>query len=266
MIPRNLILKHAPERIGQQIHINHVGCPAGEDHKRRLYIKRTSTGIIAYCHHCTEHGVAEDAHSRFGHWLKSDEKSLVVPSPSFSVKTAPISIQGKMWLGSYHCNYLDENFSGVEHRPDSVALKLHNSQQEPIGWQVRNLIKGAPQKYLTSYTDTTNHGESSWFYKNNNMLVITEDYLSAYRVARDTLFSSVALLRTSITDKTLLQIHDLKFEMIFIWLDPDDAGIKGAIKAQHQLLHFLSNTKIAIYATDKEPKQCSPKELREHLI
>ena len=43
---------------GKSIHINHEGCEAGKDTKRRLYISITSDGgaVLAYCHHCGRRG------------------------------------------------------------------------------------------------------------------------------------------------------------------------------------------------------------------
>jgi len=98
-------------------------------------------------------------------------------------------------------------------------------------------------------------------------LVITEDYLSAYRVHKNTGFSSVALLRTMIADKTLSQMYELNFEFVFIWLDPDEAGQEGASKAYKKLNHFLpTTTKLAIFGINKEPKECTPEELKSILV
>ena len=60
MIDKKLILANAPSNMNEQVHINHKGCPSGEDTKHRLYIKRNAKGLVAYCHHCTESGFAHD--------------------------------------------------------------------------------------------------------------------------------------------------------------------------------------------------------------
>ena len=132
-----------------------------------------------------------------------------------------------------------------------------------IGWQVRNLVPDAVPKYLTSYDNGSNNGDASWFHTNGNKtLVMTEDYLSAHRVFTDTGLSSVALLRTSVSDRTLSQIHELNFEFIYIWLDPDQAGIDGARKAIKKLTHFLPiSTSIKNIVCDREPKQHTKDEL-----
>lgn len=49
----NEFVPHAPKNAGT-IHINHTGCPAGDDRKQRLYITRKVDGsIVAFCHHCS---------------------------------------------------------------------------------------------------------------------------------------------------------------------------------------------------------------------
>lgn len=39
-------------RLNEERHVNHSGCPAGEDTKARLYVKRTEYGYVGYCHNC----------------------------------------------------------------------------------------------------------------------------------------------------------------------------------------------------------------------
>jgi len=265
MIDKKLILANAPNNNGEQVHVNHIGCEAGEDRKRRLYIKRTDKGLVAYCHHCNQSGFTKDTSGRLSTWTQK----TTAPAAMRSSKPilAALTTTGKMWLYNNHCDPLDKVFSGVVSEESKVALTLLNPQGEEIGWQVRNLLPNAVPKYITHYNSIGCKGDPSWFHKTNKMLVITEDYLSAYRVHKNTGLSSVALLRTSLSDRTLMQIHDLNFENVVIWLDPDEAGIEGAKKAYKKLHHFLpTTTTVAIYGIDKEPKECTPTELASILI
>jgi hypothetical protein len=241
--------------MGEQVHVNHTGCEAGEDKKRRLYIKRTDKGLVAYCHHCNDKGFASDTSSRLSEWLHKDTKTHTT---GYTAKFGPISPKGKLWLHKHHCDAADVYFKGVVGQLDQVSLTLYDPYWNPIGWQIRNLVK--EPKYLTKITDT--RADAAWFVKDHKTLVITEDYLSAYRVHNDTGLSSLALLRTTITDKTLIQIQELGFNTIFIWLDPDEAGRKGAKKVQETLSHYLSDEVDVInHFSDQEPKQHTKKEL-----
>lgn len=266
MIDRKLILANAPSVMGQQIHVNHVGCSSGEDKKQRLYIKRTPKGIVAYCHHCAEAGFASDGISgdRMATWL-TDKKEAWTPRATPIPALGPLSFQAETWLLEHYCATGYFGFSGVCAKHNQIALTLRSPETDIIGYQVRNLLPGAVPKYITSYIHNGNKGDSAWFhYGLNKTLVITEDYLSAYRVCQESHggISSLALLRTTITDRTLLQIYELGFKNIVIWLDPDEAGIKGATKAQKELTHFLSTeTSIKVINIGKEPKECTLEEL-----
>jgi hypothetical protein len=266
LIDRKLILANAPSNIGDQVHINHTGCEAGEDKKRRLYIKRTERGLVAYCHHCNESGSAKDNNSgRMSSWL--GKKTTVATTVAAKPILAALPTAGKMWLMTNYCSSSTEYFNGVAAEGMKVALTLHNPESEVIGWQIRNLERGATPKYLTHYIKNSVRGDASWFHKDNKALVITEDYLSAYRVHKDTGLSSVALLRTTMSDKTLLQVYDLEFKDIFIWLDPDDAGVKGTTDVYRKLTHFLpTTTNIAMLGINKEPKECEPADLCHILL
>ena len=261
MISRKLLLANAPSNIGEQIHINHVGCSAGEDHKKRLYIKRSATGIVGYCHHCSEHGFTGDSSSRLSTWLHS--KPEIATNDRTPPVLAPLSVAGRVWLCNHYCDLKSFNFSGVSLKTQDVALALHNPDQEVIGWQVRTVF---PKAYRTNFFDDTDTGEASWFHHKSNTLFITEDYLSAHRIHQDTGYSSVALLRTTITDKTLLQILSLEFKQVVVWLDPDDAGRHGALKVLVKLQYFLPcSVPVSKLDMDKEPKQCTPGELKSLL-
>jgi hypothetical protein len=262
MIDRKLILANAPSVMGQQVHVNHVGCPSGEDKKQRLYIKRTPKGIVAYCHHCAEAGFASDGISgdRMATWL-TEPKTPASSSTHALPILENLSFNAETWLLEHYCATGYFGFNGVRAKHNQIALTLRNPETDIIGYQVRNLLPGATPKYITTYTHSGVKGDSAWFHYNlNKTLFITEDYLSAYRICQDShgSVSSLALLRTTITDRTLLQIYELGFKNIVIWLDPDEAGIKGATKAQKELTHFLSTeTSIKVMNIGKEPKECT---------
>lgn len=263
MINRKLILANAPSNMGEQIHINHTECEAGVDTKRRLYIKRTDRGLVAYCHHCNQTGFVLNNDDRLSTWINKPTASV---TNNVKPVIASLTHEGKTWLRKHYCDTTNSCFNGIAGERHKVALTLHNTEQQPIGWQIRNLTPNATPKYTTYYNSSSSKGDAAWF-SGNNTLVITEDYLSAWRVNYDTGYTSVALLRTALSDKTLRQIYDFNFEFVVIWLDPDEAGVQGATKAYKKLNHFLpSTTKIIVLGIDKEPKQCTPAELVDILI
>jgi hypothetical protein len=268
MISQKLILKQAPSGMGEQTHVNHEGCEAGEDTKRRLYIKRVSGGIVAYCHHCSDSGFVREAHHKehLPSFKGEGERKTIKLPPT---KPLPdlisyISPFGRMWLEKYHIDAIGgASFMGVRGNQYQVALRLLNKYSYCIGWQLRNVKPGSTgPKYITHYFNTS-FGTGSWrLMKSSDCLTITEDYLSAYRIARDTGSNTFALLGTNLTDKSMLDINEKGFNNIRIWLDNDDAGRKGSVKIFKKLSYYLpKDTNISIIYNDVEPKQLSPKEL-----
>lgn len=245
--------------MGEQVHVNHVGCEAGIDKKKRLYIKRTEKGLVAYCHHCNDKGFAGDLTGRLSTWFHTEETSV---TKNTIPELCEMTMDGKLWLAKYYCDDTFRVFNGVKGQPKKLSLDLLDAEGSLIGYQLRNLIPDAIPKYSTHFFEQNNRGDSSWFHNGSKILVITEDYLSAFRISQDTKVSSVALLRTTISDTTLIQIAELNFEHIWIWLDPDRAGVEGATKAEHKLRHYLpQETSIHKIAMDREPKQCTPLQL-----
>ena len=158
-----------------------------------------------------------------------------------------------------HFCHSSELFKGVKGKTDQVALLLHDYDANVVGYQIRNLKSGTVPKYLTVFNQAAaGRIDSSWFRnQDNSTLVITEDYLSAYRVHKETGYNTLALLRTTVSDKTLAAISSLGFTHIYLWLDPDSAGIKGATSAYKQLKYYLpSHTVITKLSHSCEAKQC----------
>jgi hypothetical protein len=266
MIDRKLILANAPSNIGKQVNVNHVGCEAGEDKKKRLYIKRTEKGLVAYCHHCAKSGFAKDGDTRLGTWVSGKKDTSVVKIQQ-KPELGPLSFEGKMWLLDNHGPVTSKLFSGIVDDPKKVAMALQNEHGVVLGWQMRNLTPDAVPKYTTYYIDNKTKGEAAWFHNGSKVLVITEDYLSAYRVSRDVGYSSMALLRTTLTDKTLMQIYGMGFSEIYIWLDSDEAGVKGATKVSKALRFFLpSDVKLMTIHSDDEPKHLTPDQLEKKFL
>ena len=111
--------------------------------------------------------------------------------------------------------------------------------------------------------------DSAWFIntKQRPCLVITEDYLSAYRVRRDAdSCDAVALLRTTATEATIAEILDRNYETIQVCLDPDSAGRHGSKKLVKKLeLLVPSTTDIIEHHPVYEPKEMTPFDIDFHF-
>lgn len=90
-------------------------------------------------------------------------------------------------------------------------------------------------------------------------VVLTEDILSAIKVGQ--VFSAISLLGTKPVDTLLPAL--MPFDEVFVWLDPDDAGINGSIK----IAHYCSLLGKPVYRvhSDKDPKYYSKQEIKQFI-
>ena len=126
MIDQKLIKAHAPSNNNEQTHVNHVGCPAGEDKKRRLYIKRTDKALLAFCHHCGEKGFVKlGSDDRLMAWGKT--ASAPAKAKEKIVLTEKLSTDGNIWLLKHGITQRDK-FYGVLGKNEQVAFDLRSEE------------------------------------------------------------------------------------------------------------------------------------------
>lgn len=94
-------------------------------------------------------------------------------------------------------------------------------------------------------------------------VVLVEDFLSAYRIHRDTGLAAVALQGTSLPRDIALWLHTAGFSAVGIWLDPDKWGVRGA-RASKASLALLDIPTLMI-TSSVDPKCLSPEEIRDKL-
>ena len=273
MIQKTVLCEYRSLPMGHQVNINHDDCSAGRDSKKRLYIKRVVGGVVAYCHHCSDHGFWRELNTdgaTLRKWLFNDIDDMprvgIKDSKYLSRKsiTSPEIIN---WL--FNCYILsdDEQIKKFFAQADKdLALTLFNTHGDNIGYQYRN-FSGSGPKYTTHYfTGLKTNDTASWFITKNKHchynLFITEDYTSAYRIFRDTGEHALALLRTSISNDTIAEIEKLNPRRIYVWLDNDEAGKKASSKIISRLRYCLPMAVAEMSCEHKEPKEISPTTLR----
>lgn len=288
-ISPSAFMKSAPKKIGEQIHINHVGCSAGEDTKKRLYVKRVTGGVLAYCHHC---GCAGASFEKKGSYeTESLRKYLYKEEPLVGVTSRlsdgdlvklleesnlnQVSIDSAIWLNKYPIvttHFSPTHFSATT--DGDIVLPIRNSGDNTIGAQIRRVDK--LPKYLTYYSERAK-GNSAWFTPQKPMefgaffpyLAITEDMLSAGTISTYRNIPSVALIGTSMdkyTEEDLLSfVNSHRITKIVIWLDDDAAGQKAAGKLFVRLSYILPAGVHVVNVQYKQPKECTMEEINHHI-
>ena len=252
---------------GVQIHINHNGCTAGRDTKKRLYIKKVVGGVVAYCHHCNEAGFARDLSSDGTRLRKfMFGSSTDIPRIEHIKGLFPFTYDIKNpaivhWLNTYHIVSDSKLVPFYRQMPTGLGMYIKNLHMNNYGYQIRTF--GLGPKYTTHIVHPCGE-DVSWFRdkgKEAKQLYITEDYTSAYRIWRDTGHPAVALLKTSISPSTIKNIQALDPVMVKVWLDPDEAGKRAATKVAGRLSYVLLGPSVSVLNYN-EPKTYSPTELR----
>jgi hypothetical protein len=209
--------------IGYQYHTNHRDCSAGEDVKRRLYIKRAPDGWMFYCHHCGNKGYLRAADkmyrgmpvvhstSPFSHVVKMLSAGLGVDDVSLW------PVEARIWWYSYDLDDADAKRYNVQWSGAFARLFMKAGGT----WVGRGFDKGS--RYVR-YRETD---MPAFFFHEGRIhdITVVEDVVSAYKVHKAG-YNVLALLGTKASEQQLDLLYNYKH--VNIWLDPDTPGQLGA--------------------------------------
>ena len=245
-----MLLLHTPTKVGEQTHINHDGCPAGQDNKRRLYIKREHDCILAYCHHCHGHLVYRDRDIRS---LENIEAALLnsYDNPTNTAVLLPDDIEGdvsqwplaeRAWLANYPAltqGVVDAE--GMCYSPSlgRIIVPYFNEEGVLVFWQGRDCSIAPTLKWMMAKSATKPLG----FYPNtivpaaySRFIIVVEDPISAITIANTTEYDALCLYGTVMSDAQVeFIVNRGKRQNHYLWLDPDTAGRTGAADIKRKL-------------------------------
>ena len=256
--------------IGEQIHVNHEGCEAGEDRKKRLYIKRTNDGaILYYCHHCGKSRAIRNSISKTKPFVKSGVKAYRGASGKRHL-TTPIDSESdpgkwpanaRVWCYRYGITDAEIKRYGFlySERLRRVVLPIYNNG-ELVSYQTRRVFDDDERPKYLSYgnKDTVFHVEHS----SDKRLCIVEDLLSSIKVGR--YINTLALRKTSLSDNELRWILEKGYNEFIIFLDDDNAQVKRQQLVLKNKLENFGRVTI-IHSGGRDPKEYDDEELRKWL-
>lgn len=183
--------------------------------------------------------------------------------------TQMLSMAAQQWLLAYHVyedlvlkyniryvQYAEVNRLRLQNR---VILPSYNKKGELMFYQARALDKKDSPKYYT--IGSKEHlFWSQGPYKDNDVVVLVEDIISAIRVGEHV--QAVSLIGTSLNQRMVLNLAE-KYATIVIWMDGDKEGQRAATKLIKKFRLFSSN----VYNIDTEldPKCLFNKDLNEEM-
>lgn len=284
----NEFISFAPKNKGEQVHVNHEGCPAGIDNKRRLYVKRSEDGtVVAYCHHCNQSGSSSDsvrtgstsgtldavlagtgrgrglASQRTtgyqGSYGRGSQGTKVVAqraSPTsgalFNPRDWPVAAQ--VWLNKYGIDQSKWRWY-YEPRLGRLCYTLRDTDNNPVFKCCRGIEQTNP-KYLNFKQESDNSRQ--FLGTEGEWLVITEDIVSAQRCV-DAGYAAFPMLTTVVTDKDLLHLTD-RFSCVILMLDNDNIDVdtkRNKLKTKLELL----GCKVISLSDTTDPKNYTHTEL-----
>ena len=170
-----------------------------------------------------------------------------------------IPVQYMSWLSKASITELQRRQYriGWSHGLHRIVIPVCDRDGTLLYWQARSVLPSAP-KYINPSVDK--NGLVFWAgdHRQKDTLVVTEDILSAIRVSEA--LPAASLLGCKMSDAQALQLG--RYSRVLIWLDPDEAGIKGALHARSKLGLL---TDVEIVRSDKDPKNLSRREVARVL-
>ena len=224
---------------GKQIRINHTKCPAGEDTKERLYVKRDYNRILAYCHNCTGWGLIKRTSTSSWKYVSPQIKTavgmVVAEHPPecipYTVSEDNLSALN-LYVGKMHTDFAKTGalcrYMFLTSDRQRLVYKIEDAGNS--FWQIKSW--GRSTTYYSGYNQTKRaiilpsldpHPTPC------KLLVITEDIASAAS-ATAAGADATPLLGTTPADFDYLvtRIRDGGYEQVVVALDADTAGMQGA--------------------------------------
>lgn len=262
-----VVKDHVPSNPGT-VNVHHCKEGRGND-KMYVTLQPDNNTILVYCHHC--HGKGrfnkrgrKHTGGAHAHRIMSYPKETVAFPSAATWETKVWHRDATHWICQYGLtdDELKDNYIAYDPSRHALLLPVVSTAGEVEVIQYRNLNhkKDGKPKYLTE----AKRGGQSWFRSRGvgDPLVLTEDMLSAIKVARVT--SSIALLGTSLRHDLLnhLTTNDTHGTIV-VWLDDDNPQVRAnqyEIAKQLELTH-----EVAVIHGQRQPKELTTTAITEVL-
>lgn len=236
-------------------------CGTGEP----AIINHSLQGYSFYCFRCGEQefeGKGTQTLEELAHIQElNNQANTDLPIELPSDFTNDIPPEGRLWLfkgGVTESQWRHYNF-GWSDKMQRVVMPIYKdlkTKSQLIWFQARAVHKGQKPKYLNPSGDRT----SLVFFTGTKTKEITvvEDILSAVRVG--TTHHCCSMLGTKITTQQANILS--QYDRVTTWLDPDKAGIDGAVSIRKAVGLITETRNIT---TLKDPKEYSNEEIIKTL-
>lgn len=250
------------ERGGKSMHPHTCG------DGNKLLVENDDTGFKAWCYRCSIRGFKPHPQPSLSERIaalrdqrSADEAVETDPRPPMPANFDPSSwpLEPRVWLykaGLSNDMIKSSGFYWCD-RIKRVVLPVLDGDKL-IYWQARGFDKDRP-KYLNPKIDKPVYKSGPL---GDALLVLTEDILSAVKVGAAQHTAWARLGTGPLSDALLAEIA-LTGLPVAVWLDPDDAGIKGRKRIGAQLRAL--GVSVRIIRAEQDPKYYSLDQIKELL-
>ncbi len=249
-------------------HSTRVKCPSCCG-KKTCSITNMGDRYVRHCFKCKETG-SELAPPM----TPQERRELHIAAQAFEATepalphdfTTDIPVTGLLWLSKAGLNYHDIQEHKIGWSPElrRVVLPVYSRGGALACIQARSVEPFVRPKYLNQIwsgprpmfrTDLKKSG-------NNGTVVLTEDIMSACRIAK-TGTTAFSLLGTNLMDASIAEIAESPYDDVVVWLDSDEAGQDARRKVLRQLSAVGINAR-SVYS-ELDPKLLDLESIHEHL-
>lgn len=187
----------------------------------------------------------------------ADEQVGVAPPMPVVTDLSEWTPQARVWL--YRAGFSDRDIRDLHFyfHPTTQRVVLPVVQDnEVVYWTARAVNKGQVPKYLNPRVSADVIPK----YGSGDVIVLTEDILSAAKVGK--VAEGWSMLGTKCKPCIVAAVIETGKPCI-VWLDPDEAGIRGSLKTLHTLR--AAGVPVVRMTSDRDPKLYSSGEIRSML-
>ena len=229
-----------------------------------MLVSHNDTGYSAYCFRCGPVGFDPHGYQSIAEIARLKELNAVASVPQSKELpndfTLEIPAEKFTWLakGGISVAMARTNNIGWSDRLGRIVMPVYNTAGDLVYWQARAVSPGQSPKYTNPSVSKADILYFAGDPRDRSRVIVTEDILSAIRVGAHC--PAACILGTKVSDSQAAQLST--YDRVSFWLDPDDAGHKGAAAGKRTLA--LVTTADIITSTE-DPKCLSNRKMREVL-
>lgn len=231
-------------------------CNGGRTKERSFLLRRFNNKLSGNCYRAS-------CGYFWGKNFQGNFNKKAIKKPVKYPETRPLSEKQSSWLVKKFGDYPELNEFQYIPFYKSVYMPVYNHLKYVIGYVDRSYKGRIPKSYCHVESDKP---KLSFYYPLHGVtdtIVLTEDIISAIACVNNSINTCAALLGAHLSKNSALHLRELGYTKLVLFLDPDEAGKRAAIKIRSSYSSLFKE--ISILRGKADPKDMKKLELLEVL-